>query len=398
MVRIVRALFVAVWICGCSLVLGLDASGAEKVPHTFVRPCPPESFSVSESPNTKCWLVRIDTVPREVWVRAVSWTVRSVGPSLLVIPGGPGLTFPELVAFDVSDSISEKVLSQYANILSIDPRGTVHSTPVGCSFLPATNPLFVGELGATCSGDERYARTLSAGQVAEDIDQVVRTLQLQALDVLGNSWGGSVAASVAVLRPKWLRKTILDSPAVPLGYPEATRDSMNVFRRLLKEDSALGALYARVVGSIEFAERSRLDLLISQSVIDQGLREAVLNESIEQLRKRMQGLRMGEVPHSSYIGYLCSTFTQQAQVRQGLLEYLETKRSQLIPCDNLKSSPHVATGKKVGDRTPPPNRNVRVLCSTEDWRAPPEQCSRFAKQFGVRVEWFTGIRHGNVLL
>jgi len=120
------------------------------------------------------------TVPRQ---RSFEYVSRGKGPAtLLVHPGGPGLTYHYLRGL-------LKLANAHLRVVLFNPRG------VGHSWAP------------------RRASEYTVGQMAEDVEAIRKALRIRELHLLGYSAGGFVALEYAHRYPQRLTSLLLCATA-----------------------------------------------------------------------------------------------------------------------------------------------------------------------------------------
>lgn len=157
---------------------------------------------------------------------------RSPRRTLLVIPGGPGDPGLQLPGY-VAKTAAPELLDTY-DLVSYDPRGVGHSSPITCGLpgLAETLPLVVPwpGPGGDISRNIAFARDAAgkcrenAGSLlrymttannARDVDRIRAALGRPKLSVLGASYGSYVGAVYATLFPGRSDQVVLDSVVGP---------------------------------------------------------------------------------------------------------------------------------------------------------------------------------------
>jgi pimeloyl-ACP methyl ester carboxylesterase len=353
---------------------------------------------VCRSETARCLLVKVDEdTGRPVELRMLEWSVQRGSGVLLIIPGGPGLVIEDLIGTSPTELLGDQTLAGYGTVIAVDPRGTESTSASGCSFLPAVGPVLVSDLKGECS-DARFSASFSAAQVAADIDAVVSGFKFRKVDVVGHSWGGAIAEQLVRRAPKWLGAVTLDSPAVPLSYSNAVVDSVDIQRSRLRADRLLESAY-KVLATLTTMEdaRVRLDLAAIESLDFEKTRERFIAISKDpkhsDLSELLGKIRMGDIPISAYIPYICSTFVKQQRSSKSILQAIEARRSQPKTCENFAGF----VARPIGSLPEGVRRGrIRVLCSRYDWVAPPAQCNRFATRLRVPIVWTEGTNHGSI--
>lgn len=155
--------------------------------------------------------------------------------SLLVNPGGPGVSGVDYVRDSISGAVSTK-LQQSFDVVGFDPRGVQHSTAVHCyddkqldSFLfdllpgargsaqwtQATNQRFAA-FGAACkAGSNGILPFITTENAARDLDLMRGVLGDAKLNYLGYSYGTFLGATYAGLFPQRVGRMVLDGALDP---------------------------------------------------------------------------------------------------------------------------------------------------------------------------------------
>ncbi|KQS63616.1 alpha/beta hydrolase [Modestobacter sp. Leaf380] len=165
-------------------------------------------------------------------VRAVSGTQADRIGSLVVNPGGPGLSATD-AAVQSALTLPDAVLGRF-DVVGVDPRGVGLSQPVECvsdaqkDELSAAEPRptsaaqlddafgLVDEVAAGCA--EEYGAGLGAFSTvdsARDLDIVREALGDEQLSYLGYSYGTTLGSTYAELFPENVRALVLDGAVDP---------------------------------------------------------------------------------------------------------------------------------------------------------------------------------------
>jgi pimeloyl-ACP methyl ester carboxylesterase len=153
----------------------------------------------------------------------------SLGP-LVLNPGGPGASGVAFIR-EASLLMPPELLRRF-DLVTFDPRGVGHSTPVDCS--DDLDPVFAGDLTAPSPADRdtdldaaarvirgctrrsgsllRHVDTTSA---ARDMDRIRAALGVEQLSYLGFSYGTYLGAIYADLFPTRVRAAVLDGAVHP---------------------------------------------------------------------------------------------------------------------------------------------------------------------------------------
>lgn len=165
-------------------------------------------------------------------VRAVSGTQTDRIGSLVINPGGPGLSATD-AAVQSALTLPDAVLGRF-DIVGVDPRGVGLSQPVECipdeqkDALTAAEPqptgaeelddafALVDEVAAGCA--QKYGDGLGAFSTvdsARDLDVVREALGDAQLSYLGYSYGTTLGSTYAELFPENVRAMVLDGAVDP---------------------------------------------------------------------------------------------------------------------------------------------------------------------------------------
>ena len=137
-------------------------------------------------------------------------------PPLFDIDGGPGLPTFKNAEFYASNAVSKD-----RDVVMIDQRGTGRSNGLACpelSAVPPTEPMLPEAMVADClqslsaRADLRFYGTADA---VEDLEQVRRTLSYGKIDLLGLSYGTTVALAYMRDYPENVRAAVLMGTAPP---------------------------------------------------------------------------------------------------------------------------------------------------------------------------------------
>ena len=179
---------------------------------------------------------------------------------VVYISGGPGEPLTIYAAYQ-----ARKPYAPSRNLILVDQRGTGRSEPSLCpdasrSLLDAALPVILQDsLDAqarrhaaymTCR-DEAKARGIDLGDfgtriTAEDFDWVRRALKVERWNVYGESYGATVAMTLAALHPETVRSMVLDSMQPPDPVPRSSTivaDARNAFFTVCARDPACSAAY-----------------------------------------------------------------------------------------------------------------------------------------------------------
>ncbi|MFD3487541.1 alpha/beta hydrolase [Streptomyces sp. NPDC058665] len=149
-------------------------------------------------------------------------------------PGGPGLTFPAVLA---ASGLPQDVLDSY-DLIGFDPRGVGRSTQVACDLTPEQEArgLFApyAYTGADVAREAGNARTIAeqcatsetswmlphttTANTARDMDRIRAALGEPKTSYLGYSYGSYLGSVYTTMFPKRGDRIVLDSNLGPGGY------------------------------------------------------------------------------------------------------------------------------------------------------------------------------------
>ena len=165
---------------------------------------------------------------------------RPVSDPVFYLEGGPGIPATEAaagLAEDLAPVLAER------DIVLIDQRGTGRSNPLDCSLGATPAALFVPEDLRACRAalesraDLARYTTLDA---VEDLDEVRRALGLGPVNLIGASYGTTLAQAYLRVHPEGARTAVLIAPVTPADpYPlSVARDVETGFDRLFADCAA----------------------------------------------------------------------------------------------------------------------------------------------------------------
>lgn len=214
-------------------------------------------------------------------------TVGDAIGSLLVNPGGPGVSGVDMIRDSASFAVGERLMQDY-DVIGFDPRGVGESTPVTCFDAPEMDAYLYDIPPAprgtpeweeyVAEGHRRFAEACEANSAgilefittdsaARDLDLLRAVLGDEKLNYLGYSYGTFLGATYAELFPNRVGRMVLDGAVDPsmsftdanatqtIGFESALRAFMREclagsecpFRGTVDESMAdLGALLASV--------------------------------------------------------------------------------------------------------------------------------------------------------
>jgi pimeloyl-ACP methyl ester carboxylesterase len=147
-------------------------------------------------------------------------------------PGGPGNSTIASAAL-YTEALAP--LRTRRDLLLIDPRGTGRSGPVSCPSLAGQDPLSLDlrGVGKLCGADlGAHAGLYGSAAVADDIDAVRATLNVDKLDLWGDSYGTFLMPVYATRHPEHVRSIVLDG-AFPIASDPWGRDVLHGVRRAI---------------------------------------------------------------------------------------------------------------------------------------------------------------------
>lgn len=175
--------------------------------------------------------------------------------SLLLNPGGPGVSGYDIVADSLDVAASDALQDSY-DIIGFDPRGVGRSTAVSCYEPKELDRLIYGVTGASRGGNawisgqneitHRFGQAclrksgallanVDTESVARDLDMLRATLGEERLDYLGFSYGAYLGTIYAGLFPDRVGRLVLDGPIDPsLGDPQLVLAQAQSFETALR--------------------------------------------------------------------------------------------------------------------------------------------------------------------
>lgn len=164
-------------------------------------------------------------------------------------PGGPGgdaysYFGTEGLAFDWPDEIRNEF-----DLVAVQPRGLVHSTPLNCQAPAPQTPVDVARLqiestvaggGLTrslCQGERPgYPETITTENNARDWDAARRALGYDTISIMGLSYGTYLGAAYASMFPQRTDRVVLDSAMDPqLSWQALMRTQQGGYERALND-------------------------------------------------------------------------------------------------------------------------------------------------------------------
>lgn len=156
---------------------------------------------------------------------------RPAASTVVSLEGGPG--YPAAADRDARVALW-RPLSRRRDLVLVDLRGTGRSGALRCAAFARTTRGYVARAGR-CAGQLGPARDLYAtGRAVEDVDDVLSALEVDRVDLYGDSYGTYAAQAFALRYPERLRSLTLDA-AYPLpGTDPAFSDLIAAVRRGLR--------------------------------------------------------------------------------------------------------------------------------------------------------------------
>src|SRR4051812_28996274 len=148
-------------------------------------------------------------------------------------PGGPG---DSTIANAGLYTQALAPLRTRRDLLLIDPRGTGRSGALSCPSVAAHDPLSLDQtvLGTLCASDlGAHAGLYGSAAVADDIDAVRATLNVDKLDLWGDSYGTFLMPVYAARHPEHVRSIVLDG-AFPVAFDPWGRDVLHSVPRVIR--------------------------------------------------------------------------------------------------------------------------------------------------------------------
>jgi pimeloyl-ACP methyl ester carboxylesterase len=209
---------------GLLLLAGCLSSGRPPANPDWLQPCrisgvPFEarcgSYEVPEDRTARAGR----KIPLRVVVLPAQGPRRSPDP-VFYLEGGPGIPATEAAAFLVEDFAP--ILAEH-DIVLVDQRGTGGSNPLDCTLQPASGVVFDrGDLLACRAALERKAdlsryTTLDA---VEDLEEIRRAMGFGPINLIGASYGTTLAQEFLRVYPKSARSAVLIGTVNPTDpYP-----------------------------------------------------------------------------------------------------------------------------------------------------------------------------------
>lgn len=157
--------------------------------------------------------------------------------TLFLNAGGPGIAALDYGVVLASTGLPQEILDAY-DVISFDPRGIGHSTPVTCNFTPeqlkrGVLPAY-SHTAADVEQEAGFARTvaeqcassptswllphISTANTARDMDRIREALGQEQVSYLGPSYGTYLGAVYTTMFPERTDRVVLDSSLPSVGY------------------------------------------------------------------------------------------------------------------------------------------------------------------------------------
>ncbi|WKD59477.1 alpha/beta fold hydrolase [Corynebacterium caspium] len=199
----------------------VQAKAVENAPAISWQQCP-ERVKI---PNAQCGSIEVpleysDPAGPKISVGFVRLPATgSSRGSIFMNPGGPGGDAFAMVAGETEGAFKwPAALRSEWDLVGVQPRGLVDSTPLECTELPDDfNPIQLitgpaGVIKATCDKSHPgLAASLTTTNVAKDWEEARKALGLKEISIYGLSYGTQLGSTYATLFPKNVDKLVLDS-------------------------------------------------------------------------------------------------------------------------------------------------------------------------------------------
>ena len=152
--------------------------------------------------------------------------------TIVAVQGGPG--YPTLQYRDSYLSLFHPLLGRY-RLLMMDNRGTGSSSAIDCPALQSYKGNYVQNAGACGRQLGATAEDYGTADAADDLSDVLHALDINKIDLYGDSYGTFFGQVFAVRHGDELRSLVLDSAYPVAGpdpwYRDTNRALVNSFRR-----------------------------------------------------------------------------------------------------------------------------------------------------------------------
>lgn len=297
--------------------------------------------------------------------------------TLLINPGGPGVSGIEyLNSFRLRSDVSDELRNDF-DIVSFDPRGLGLSTPVNCGLTPLfqqdeytvnrdeieSNLALSLQFTNNCVEQEgEYLQQLGSHNVVRDMNEIRKTLNLAQFDFLAYSYGSRLAALYMQTYPESVGRFVIDGALPPSSsVANFLKGTLAPGQRSIDNlvQSCIGEPTVCVPEEFAAALQRRVDELGAQT----GTRESALMFSILQLAMKMPGFE------HLLIGRLAS--------------YLENNDvAELEVLDNILGlSESLESGGLVNATA-----NIAVFCADDAFRPNVDSLTQFAIEFNAESD------------
>jgi pimeloyl-ACP methyl ester carboxylesterase len=240
--RCVRAAASLVWLGAFGVMpssaQGLDDTAPDEAAYVAQRYVQPALAFVpcSDTPTLECATLPVPIDYRKPWAGVVRLAViraKATQPSrrigvLFANPGGPGASGLDFIKQGVNAPLFKRLRERF-DIVSFDVRGSGASQPVNCRIpspgdpanVPAAQlPAFFDDLSRSIASHclaqaGEFVTTLSANNIARDIDVLRRALGERQVTYVGRSFGTTLGSVYAALFPSHVRALLLDAGVQP---------------------------------------------------------------------------------------------------------------------------------------------------------------------------------------
>ncbi|MDO4631689.1 MAG: alpha/beta fold hydrolase [Corynebacterium sp.] len=137
-------------------------------------------------------------------------------PAVFTNPGGPSGSVYEWLGQTKFSKLPAEFFNQF-EVIGVQPRGLVGSTPLDCPTAPNVNLVeeFLGtgdQLRRNCDAKQPgYADQITTENTARDWEEVRKALKRETINIYGLSYGTILGSSYATLFPNRVDKLVLDS-------------------------------------------------------------------------------------------------------------------------------------------------------------------------------------------
>ncbi len=185
-------------------------------------------------------------------------------PPLIYLHGGPGGGVVESVPRIVTSPRSQELMAQDQDWIYFDQRGGTLSAPsldCGHAALNDAGPISPGDLDALKACGARWAASgvdltrYNAKEVALDVQDLRRALELESFDLYGGSYGTRIGFAVLTHAPQGVRAVVLDSVWPPEamwaeGGPQMVSSAVKTLFDRCAADAACRAAWPDPAGKL----------------------------------------------------------------------------------------------------------------------------------------------------